>query len=160
MKIRSLIFCLAALAGLLAGAGCSHLDVGPPANPDRVLHGTINYNTAMTPPPDTVVTIKIIDASAVEQKKALASQDVPVGNRPTVELPPQILAETRITSPSAPPIAFELPYHATDDLLRHGINVDVTVMWNNRVQLRTISAFLVTDTTANHRQEIWVEPVR
>ncbi len=153
------LFLLATLGAILASAACSHLDLTPEGDPERVVNGTVNLRADVTLPPDTVVIVRVIDPADVEQTHAAASSDLPVMNAskpPPVE---HLLGEKTIAAPAGAPIPFSVAYHADDSLLRHGLNIDVRVSFDGRVQFRTVSAHLLTLSSANYNHEVWVEAV-
>lgn len=151
------LFCLAALGALLTATACSHIDLTPEGDPQRVVNGTINLRSDLTLPPDTVVVVRVIDTADVEQTHAAAGSNLPVMDRGKAAPIERVLGEKTIVAPAAVPIPFQVEFSADDSLLRHGLNLDVRVSFGGRVRYRTVSAYLLTLSSVNHNHEIWLE---
>src|SRR4051812_43483082 len=89
-------------------AACSHIEIKPESNPDRVLSGTINLAAATELPANAVVTVRLTDQTQSGQ-------------------PPTVIAEQNIAHSATLPIPFRLEYHADEATLRRGLNLDVRI---------------------------------
>ena len=156
MKTSPLLL-LSSLGALLLATACSHLDLMPESDPDRVLKGTVNFRADLTLPPDTVVVVRLIDPAGRQQTQNAANRDLPIVAQSKAETVPQVIAEQTIRSPAVGAIPFQLNFHADESLLRHGLNLDVRVSYDGRVRYRTVNARLVTLSNVNISHEIWVE---
>jgi len=154
---NSPLLLLAAIGTLLFAPACSHLDLTPEGDPNRVLKGTVALRADVALPPDTVVIVRVLDTSAPESMGNTAGNDMPVLNRPKPMAVERELGKQVITGPSAVPIPFQVEYTADDSLLRRGVNVDVRVSFGGRVQYRTGNAHVVTLSSVGYPHEIWVE---
>jgi len=157
MKTSPLLF-LALLGTLLAATACSHLDLTPEGDPDRIVSGTINLRSDLALPADAVVVVRVIDPAGIGQQRAAASMDVPTVARPTTPAPAeQVLGEQTITAAAGSAIPFRIEYRADDSLMRHGLNIDARISFGGRVRFRTASAHVLTLANATYTHEVWVE---
>jgi uncharacterized lipoprotein YbaY len=158
MKIPRPFVFLAALAALLAAAGCANvsLDLATESDPNRVLNGTVNFRTETPLPPDAEVVVRVLDMASLEQARAAANRDLPVATRAQVQLPPTVLAEQTIRAPGAAPVPFRLEFRANDELLRHGLNLEARISYGGKVRFRTVDAYLVTLSSLGRDHELWV----
>ena len=151
------LFLLAVLGALFSATACSHLDLTPEGDPSRVLNGTVTLRAGVVLPPDAVVVVRVLDTSGRESMGAMAGGDLPVLNRPKPAAVERELGKQIITAPGAGPIPFHIEYTADDNLLRLGLNVDVSISFGGRVQYRTANSHLVTLSSASYAHEVWVE---
>jgi uncharacterized lipoprotein YbaY len=162
MKIRLLLLSVAALA-LLAVAGCdsvgASLDLARSGDANRVLSGTLNFHIDAPLPPDTEIVVTLFDTASVEQNRAAASQNLPISTRPQVTLPPTQLGEQTIKGSVTLPTPFHIEFEASDDLLRHGLNVEARVSFSGRVRYRTVNAHTVTLSNIGTQHDLWVTMV-
>jgi len=149
---------LALAAAFLAGAGCNNLDLARASDPDRTVTGTVNFRADLVLPSDAVVVVRVVDASGFGQLRSTSSQDLPLMNGPKPVPVAQVLGEQTITSPAGAPVAFSISYHADDDLLRHGLNLEARISYGGKVRLHTANAHVLTLANANLAHEVWVEP--
>ncbi len=133
----SLLSAGALVAALLVNAGCGHLALQAEGDPERVLTGTVNFHAAEPLPPDTVVTVRLIDPAG------------PGGL-------PAMLGEKTIENPGSPPVAFKIEYRAEDDLLRRGLKLEARVSIGGKLRYYNVSGYGVTLAKAADPQEIWV----
>ncbi len=154
---RGFLFSVVVLAVTLA-AGCAHIDVTPPGNPERVLKGAVNFRGAV--PGNAEVLVRILEHTANDASRAVAS-DSPARPQSGLAQNERVLGEFRGLVPSGAlqPMAFEIPYTAEDSVLRRGLNIDVRVSVGGKVRMRTMSAHTITLTTAPYKQEVWVQPI-
>ncbi len=138
MKIPSLLVPVLTLGWLLA-AGCSHIEIKPEGNPDRVVTGTVNFRVPAELPPGTVVTVRLMGASSS------------VGA-------PDVLGQQIITSPIVQPIPFKIEYVAEDALLRLGLSLDARVAIAGKLRFYSVNSYAVTPSNAVDPHEIWVDP--
>ena len=159
MKKSPLLFPAALGALLLAATACSHLDLTPESDPDRIVNGTINLRADVVLPPDAVVVVRVIDPAGIGQMRAAANLDVPTVARtapaPAAE---QVLGEQTIPAAKGPAIPFRIEYRADDSLMRHGLNIDARISFGGRVRFRTGNAHVLTLGNATFPHEVWVEP--
>lgn len=154
---RGFLFSVAVLAAMLA-AGCAHIDVAPSGNPERVLRGTVNFRGAV--PGNAEVLVRVIEPTSNDAARGTAS-DQPVRTQAGMSQGERVIGEFRGMVPSGAlqPLAFEIAYTAEDAVLRRGLNIDVRVSIGGRVRMRTMSAHIVTLTTAPYNQEVWVQAI-
>ena len=128
------------LAAALALAGCGQLDLTPEGDPSRVLSGEVDMGNDVTLPADTVVTVRVVDASAAG-------------------VPPQVLGSQTLTNPGAVPVPFRVEYRAEDELLRRGLNIEVRVSFGGRVRFFNKNNYAVTLGNAADTHRVSVNPV-
>ena len=158
MKIpRPLVF-FTALAALLTAAGCANasLDLATASDPNRMLNGTVNFRTETPLPPDAELVVRVLDMASIEQARAAANRDLPVTTRAEVQLPPTVLAEQTIRALGTAPVTFHLEFRASDELLRHGLNLEARISYEGKVRFRTVDAYLVTLSSLDRNHELWV----
>ncbi|HEY5078797.1 MAG TPA: YbaY family lipoprotein [Opitutaceae bacterium] len=131
---------LAALA-LVGSAGCGQLDMTPEGDPSRVLVGEVSWGEATALPADATVTVRVVDATKVG-------------------MPPEVLGSQTIHNPGATPVAFRVEYRAEDEVLRHGLNVEVRVSWGGSIRYFNMNGHAVTLGNASDTHRITVNPVR
>lgn len=161
MKTRLTLLPLA-LAALLAGAGCgsASLDLRPESDPSRVLNGTVNFRSEQPLPPDAEILVRVLDLSNVEQSRAATNRDLPVAARAQVAPAPAIVAEQKVPVVPGNAVPFRLEFTASDELLRHGLNIEARISFRGGVLFRTVNAQVITLTTiARNPYEVWVMAV-
>ena len=158
MKIPTPFLSLAACIALLAVTGCANLEVAPEGEPHRSVNGTVEFRADVVLPPDTVVVVRVVDTAGVEQQRALANRDLPIGDRAKPEPVPQVLAEQTITGPKGVSIPFHVEFTADDDLMRHGLNIDARISFGGKVRFRTANAHVLTLGNVEYPHAGWVEP--
>ncbi|HEY1847773.1 MAG TPA: YbaY family lipoprotein [Opitutaceae bacterium] len=127
-----------AVGAMLATAGCGQLDLTPEGDPSRALVGQIEYSSEDALPPGAVLTIRVVDTSA---------------------LPPNVLGTQTIENPGPSPVAFHVNYFAVDDLLRRGVNVEARLSFGGKVRYYNVNHYVVTLGTAGDSHSIHVNPV-
>jgi uncharacterized lipoprotein YbaY len=120
-----LALAILAAAAALGLAGCGHLDVTPEGDPSRVLVGEVELGDDVTLPADTVVTVRVVDSSAIG-------------------MPPQVLGSQTIKTPAVAPISFRVEYNADDELLSRGLNVEVRVSFGGKVRFFNVNRYALT----------------
>lgn len=150
----------AALALLLAGAGCEHLDLAKSGDPQRVLNGTLNFPSAL--PAGAEVLVRLIDAASTDKSLQAVSSGLPVGDRAKPVAVDRVLGQyaQKLEAVATEPIPFRIDYQAEDATLRHGLNVEARVSFGGRVHFRTLNAHVVTLASSPFRQEVWLQPVQ
>ncbi len=128
------------LASALALSGCGQLDLTPEGNPSRVATGQVEVGEDAPLPADTVVTVRIVDASAVG-------------------MAPQVLGSQTIKNPGVTPIPFRVEYRAEDEVLRHGLNIEVRVSVDGKVRYYNQNHHVITLANATEAHRINVTPV-
>jgi uncharacterized lipoprotein YbaY len=128
-----------AVAAALGIAGCGQLDVTPEGDPSRVLTGQVEIDGSSALPADAVVTVRVVDASAVG-------------------MPPQVIGAQTINSPGSAPVAFRVLYRADDELLRKGLNVEARVSFGGKVRYYNLNRYAVTLGNAADPHRITVNP--
>jgi uncharacterized lipoprotein YbaY len=122
--MRPLLCVLATIAGL-ALVGCGHLDMTPEGDPSRVVTGEVAFGEDIPLPADAVVTVRIVDASAVGA-------------------PPLVLGSQTINNPGVAPVAFRIEYRADDDTLRRGLNLEARISYAGKIQYFNLNRYVVT----------------
>lgn len=159
--MKSATFAFIAALGLLAGSlGCQQLDLAREGDPQRTLNGTVNLRGEVLFPPDTEVVVRVIETTTTDRPRNLASTEVPLGDRGTVDKRERVLGEQVIKAPGVQPVAFQVDYRADETMLRHGLNVDVRISCDGKVRYRTLEAHVVTLSSAPFPHAVWVEAVR
>ena len=121
-------------------AGCSHLDVTPPASADRVLNGSVSTGTSEPLPPDSEVSVRILDVSRGEERA-------------------EVLGEQTIKNPTVMPVPFQIEYRADDGLLTRGVTVDARISVGGRLRYTTRTAHPITAGNVHDSLQIDVTPV-
>ncbi|MEY2878923.1 MAG: hypothetical protein RLZZ15_1303 [Verrucomicrobiota bacterium] len=165
MKNRLALPSLLALALLaLAGCGTGTLELARSGDPSRVVTGSVIFRPESPLPADTEIVVTLVDASSVAQTRAAAKSDLPGGARAQVVLPPTQLGQQTLTATAAgsvvPPVPFRIEFQASDELLRHGLNLEARVSFGGRVRYRLVNAHLVTKNNLTTDHELWVSTVR
>jgi hypothetical protein len=153
------ILLAAAVIALVAGAGCSTIDVALPGDSDRVLRGTVNVPSTL--PSGTEILIRLVDPEATAVAVPVGREGLPLGDRGRLPAVERVLGEHRQTleAMTTEPVPFALEYRAHDDELRHGLNLDVRISYSGRVRFRTISAHVVTLASSPFPQLVAVQPL-
>jgi uncharacterized lipoprotein YbaY len=128
------------VAAALALSGCGQLDLTPEGNPSRVVEGQVEIGEDAALPADTVVTVRIVDASAVG-------------------MAPQVLGSQTIKNPGIAPIPFKVEYRAEDEVLRRGLNIEVRISIDGKVRYYNQNHHVVTLGNASEAHRINVTPV-
>lgn len=129
-----------AAAAALALSGCGQMDLTPEGDPGRVLTGTVDVGGEVALPPDTTVTVRVVDTS-------------------NAGMPPVVLGSQTITNPGAAPIGFRVEYRAEDELLRQGLNVEARISFGGKVRYYNLNRYAVTLGNAADEHRITVVPV-
>jgi uncharacterized lipoprotein YbaY len=146
-------------AGLsFALAGCSHLDLAPEGNPNRVLNGTVTFTGGL--PTGAEVSVRVLDSSPRDFGPRTNSE-LPLGDRATPVAADRMVGEQvqTLAAPTIEPVPFRLEYLATDAMLRHGLNVEARISYGGRVRFRTIQAHVLTLASAPFRHDVVVDAV-
>lgn len=130
---------LAAGAALLLTAGCGELDLTPEGNPARVLNGEIRLADATDLPAHSTATVRVVDESVIGA-------------------PPNIVGSQTLEDLGAPPFAFRVEYRADDNLLRHGLNIEVRVSYGGAVRYYNRNRYAVTLGNAADPHRVTVDP--
>lgn len=144
----------------LALGACSHVDLRPEGNPDRVLSGSVQVPMDLMPPPDAELVVRLIDPAQIGLSSAQVAKDLVIGERGARELPETVVAQQVIRAPAAFPASFRLEYTATDAQLRHGLNLEARLWWGGKLRFRNLEAQVVTLETAGSPQTILMQPAR
>lgn len=137
MKANFLSF--VALASGLLFTGCKHLDTSATASPDRVLTGVVTNNTGGGElPPDTEVTIRVVDLSRGESRG-------------------EVLGEETIMNPGRMPVSFRLEYRAEDAVLMRSVNVEARISVGGKLRYMTIAGHPITLGNVNSSHVVVVE---
>lgn len=156
MKTSPLSF-LAGCVALFAAAGCSHIEITQAGDPHRTVHGTVEFRSEMTLPPDAVVVVRVIDMAGTEQMRTAATKDLPLGDRAKIEPLPQELGKQTITGVKGSSIPFSIDFYADDSLLRHGVNIDARISVDGKVKFRTAVAHVLTLGNIESPHAVWLE---
>jgi len=130
----------AATALALVLAGCGHLEVNSEGDSSRALVGQVDAGQPRALPADAVVTVRVV---------------VPA----TASLPGQVLGAQTIKSPGVLPVDFRVEYQASDELLRHGLNVEARVSWGGVLRYYNRNGYAVSLSNASDPHRIGVDPV-
>jgi uncharacterized lipoprotein YbaY len=130
---------LLAIGAALGLAGCGQLDLTPEGDPSRVLTGQVEIDGSAALPPDTVVTVRVVDASALG-------------------MPPQVIGAQTINNPGNAPVEFRVLYRADDELLRKGLNIEARVSFGGKVRYFNLNRYAVTLGNAADPHRITVNP--
>jgi uncharacterized lipoprotein YbaY len=130
---------LLSAAAALGLAGCGHLDLTPEGDPARVLTGQVQIGDAIALPADTVITVRVVDATAVG-------------------VPPQVLGSQTIKDPGAAPVSFRVEYRADDEMLRKGLNVEARISFGGKIRYFNLNRYAVTLGNAADPHRINVDP--
>jgi uncharacterized lipoprotein YbaY len=149
-----------ALATILAVVvvGCTHLDTTPTGNPDRVLNGVVNLNSAL--PAGAEMIVRLIEPPLPDTPQAtgtdLGAPAIPV------QRTDRVLGEFRhtVAAITQQPLPFRIEYNAEDAVLRRGVNLDVRISFGGKVRLRTINAHVVTLASSPYKQDVSVQAVQ
>jgi uncharacterized lipoprotein YbaY len=134
------LLALLSAAAAFGLAGCGQLDLTPEGNPSRVVMGQVEVGDEAALPADSVVTVRIVDATAVG-------------------MPPQVLGSQTIKNPTAVPVPFRVEYWADDDALRRGLNLEVRVSVGGKLRYYNLNNHVVTLGNAAETHRINVSPV-
>jgi uncharacterized lipoprotein YbaY len=145
---------LLAIAALAAFAGCSQMEFSPAGqgDPARILTGEVDIPDVSALPPDTSVTVRVVDMNAHGQGTD-SNQTLDSAAPPGGRLPPTVLGSQTITSPGTAPVAFHVEYRAEDDVLIRGLNIEVRVSYGGKVQYYNRNRYAVAlgNATSDHR---------
>lgn len=130
LTIAGLLFAL-----LTLGAACGHLDMTPPASAERVLNCAVTNNTQAELPPDTEVTVRVMDVSAANGRG-------------------EVLAEETVVNPPRMPVMVRVEFQAEDAVLRRGVNVEARVAVGGKLRYMTTSAHPITTSNVNETHVI------
>lgn len=119
------LLCVLATIASLALAGCGHLDMTPEGDPSRVVAGEVGFGESIPLPADAVVTVRIVDPSAVGA-------------------PPMVLGSQTIKNPGVAPVSFRIEYRADDDTLRRGLNLEARISYAGKIQYFNLNRYVVT----------------
>jgi uncharacterized lipoprotein YbaY len=137
--VRTLLGILSAAAGL-ALAGCGQLDLTPEGDPSRVVTGQVEIGEETALPADTVVTVRVVDATAVG-------------------VPPQVLGSQTIKNPGVSPVPFRVEFRAEDEVMRRGLNIEARVSMGGRVRYFNLNHHVLTLGNVGDAHRINVSPV-
>ena len=126
MKRKSPFAAVATLALLFAG-GCGHLDLTPEGDPNRVLTGSVGFDSATTLPDDSTVVVRVVDPTGMTETAPAQVLGSPTAGESKAELPPKVLGEQVIHGPVQAPIPFRVEYKAGDEQLGRGLNIEVRI---------------------------------
>jgi uncharacterized lipoprotein YbaY len=157
MKIFPLLL-LTTCAALVAGAGCSHIEVVKEGDPNRTVNGMVEFRSDLALPDDAEVVVRVVDLAGTEQMRMAANSDLPIGNRAKIEPMPQVLGEQTIKGAKCGSIPFHVEYIAEDSLLRHGLNIEARISFAGKVRFRTAVAHVLTLANAEMPHAVWLEP--
>ncbi len=166
MKKTHLFTGCAALAAVLA-VGCSHLDFAPPGDPDRVLTGTVSFQQTL--PDDAEILVRVIDRNPppADVNSMTPPGQMPLLNRPvtatiatSTPAAQQELGVQVIKHPGPSPVAYRIEYHAEDETLRRGLNIEVRISYDGRVHLFNSNQYSVTLADVKDPHPVEADPMR
>jgi uncharacterized lipoprotein YbaY len=153
----SLLFLLTVCAALFAGAGCAQIEITKEGDPNRSVNGTVEFRSEIALPDDAEVVVRVVDPAGLEQMRAAANNDLPLGDRAKLEPVPQVLGEQTIKGAKGGSIPFHVEYTADDSMLRHGLNIDARISFAGKVRFRTATAHVLTLANAEYPHAVWLE---
>ncbi len=139
-------------------AACSHVDLRPEGNPERVLTGTVNVRMDLMPPGDAELIVRLVDPAQIAVGTNQVASDLAIGERGGRELPETVVAQQVIRTPTTFPVTFRLEFTATDAQLRHGLNLEARLWWGAKLRFRNLEAQVVTLENVDSPQTIGIEP--
>ena len=170
MKL-AICFGLLTLSVLVAGAGCSHLELTPPGNnsPVRVVTGAVL--TRSTLPAGTEVIVRVVDTLQAVPKP-LPPQRALVDDRPSIDK--RLVWDTEMVranklenvlgrdsqilkTQTNAPVPFRIEFSADDQELGRGLNIEARVSYGGKVRFRTVYQHVVTLETLSKQHEISTE---
>ena len=156
--MKKLLLSLVAAGLSFTLPGCSHLDLAPEGNPNRILNGTVAFSGGL--PTGAEVSVRILDSSARDFVPRTKSE-LPLGDRAQTMAADRVVGEQvqTLAAPTIEPVPFRLEYQATDAMLRHGLNVEARISYGGRVRFRTIQAHVLTLASAPFRHDVAVDAV-
>jgi hypothetical protein len=166
MKKSHLLTGCAALAAAL-GVGCSHLDFAAPGDPDRVLVGTVSYSGTI--PDNAEVLVRVVDRNP---PPANANPLTPPGQMPQFNRPVTATISTEavvaqqelgvqiIKHPGPSPVPYRIEYRAEDEVLRHGVNIEVRISYDGRVRMFNSNQYSVTLPDVKDPHPVEADPMR
>lgn len=128
------------MGGALALSGCGQLDLAPEGDPGRVVTGQVALADGASLPPDSVVTVRVVDES-------------------TTGAPPQVLGSQTLKNPGSTPIGFRVVYRAEDDVLRRGLNIEARVSVDGKVRYFNMNHYALNFGNAAEPHRITVSPI-
>ncbi|MCR6655344.1 MAG: YbaY family lipoprotein [Opitutus sp.] len=128
------------LLGLWASAGCGHLDLAATNDAERVLTGFVTNPNGGELPPDTEVTIRIVDYSRGEERG-------------------ETLGEQVIQNPGRFPVPIRIEYRAEDAVLMRRVNVEARISVGGRLRYATGSGHPITLHNVNDSHFVQVDLV-
>lgn len=137
MKKPVIFPCL--FAALLLAVACSSIDIKPESDPDRVVTGAVHIPPPAELPPDAVVVVRLLNATANNA-------------------PPVLLAEQVIKNPTASPVPFRVEYRADEALLSLGLNLEARISVGGKLRFYNVNSYTVTASNASDPLDIWVNP--
>jgi uncharacterized lipoprotein YbaY len=157
MKTTRMLGVLLVLVAL-TGSGCSHLDVTPAGNPDRVITGTVRSGTTL--PAGAEVVVRLIATTTVESRRPAGDAPIAPGTT-TSQMVERVLGTHSQILPNGTtePVPFRIEYYAEDAVLRRGLTLDARISVDGKVRYRSISAHLVTMSASAFPQVIEVQPL-
>ncbi len=138
MKTSPLLFLATALI-LVGATSCSHIEIKPEGDPDRVLTGSVNFSSPELPP-NSVVTVRLLNVGEAGA-------------------PANVLGEQKIENPGPPPVPFKIEYYADDSVLRRGLQLEARIAVGGKLRFYNVSSHVVTLSNATDPHEIWVNAI-
>jgi len=156
MKNSHLLASGAALAAFLF-AGCGHLDLAAPGDPSRVAVGTVIISNSL--PEDAEVLVRVMNphpqvmsaGGAVPGQMPLLNQPITATASAAASAAPEELGEqdikhavVQVQPNGIKVVPYRVEYQADDDTLRRGLNLEVRISYNGRVQLFNSNQYSIT----------------
>jgi hypothetical protein len=173
MKNLHLLASGAVFAALLL-AGCGHLDLAAPGDPSRVAVGMVVISTPI--PDDAEVLVRVMNphpqvlsaGSAMPGQMPLLNQPVTATASAAAAAAPEELGEQIIKHPvvvvdpvsKIRGVAYRVEYQADDDTLRRGLNIEVRISYNGRVQLFNSNQYSITLPDVKDPHEVEADQMR
>jgi uncharacterized lipoprotein YbaY len=111
-------------------------------------------------PADAEVIVRVLDASGLDQARMAANHNLPVTARAQVAAAPTTLAEKPVAVVPGLALPFRIEFTASDEVLRHGVNIEARITYGGAVRFRTVNAQVVTLSSIDRNPyEVWVMAV-
>ena len=171
MKNSHLLAGAAALAAFFL-AGCGHLDLAAPGDPNRVVVGSVSFANPSVLPADAQILVRVMNPHPQPPGTGTTSL-TPPGQMPLLNQPitasavvaastqPEEVAEQSIKAGGlSSPVPYKIEYQAEDEVLRRGLNVEVRVSYSGRVQLFNSNQYSITLPDVKDPHDIEADPMR
>jgi uncharacterized lipoprotein YbaY len=170
MKNSHLLASGAAFAAFLL-AGCGHLDLAAPGDPNRVAVGTVTFSNPGVLPADAQIVVRIMNphpqapggTNSLNQpgQMPLLNQPVTATAAVAASTEPEEVGEQTIKAGGlASPVPYKIEYQADDEVLRRGLGIEVRISYGGRVQLFNSNQYSITLPDVKDPHEVEADRMR